>query len=522
MLPIIRSAVEGVLEALHPDLITVVDTGHAGIGHLPERRHEKAARAERELLRRHAYARLLDRRHPLVVGNAGKHGNRALHIVATDEVHHRVEIFPGVVLDLTGEAPRRLPSVQCTCEKVEPDRAQRIVHRRVHLIAREIFARRPIGDFVRRVLPDLADHDGVRVALFKLCKKRLGEGRRQFIDHVEAPACDALLHPVMEHAVLARNDEVHIGGIGLIDVRQRVKVPPAVILIRIAAKTVPRVVRRLLRLIGTERMILLLPVEVDAVAARVAEHAVENDTDAALPGSRDEAAKILDIAKHGINFMIIARVVVMVALRLKNRIEVDARNPKILQIVQLFHNPAQVAAEEIIRDDLLCIGVLQIHGIVCPIRTDDRALFAYDHITRACEAIRKDLVHDGVFEPVGGVRALIVDCDLIGCGRRIAQGADTAQHLLVVPVKTGLVCHRDDEVIPKQTAVIRQLEPAGIEALLSPRILRLKGNQAFPRPILPQTHQHLAHRLIAADADAEAYPAARLRRADDRAVIDIL
>ena len=166
--PVVGAAVERVFEALHPNLVAVVNARHAGIGHLPQRRHEETARSKVELLGRHAHARLLDRGHPLIVRHAREHGDGALHIVTADEVHHRIEIFLRIVLDLTREPPCRQSAVRTPGEKVKEDRAQRIVHRRIHLIAREVFARRSVRDLVRRVLPHLADHNGVGVVLFQL------------------------------------------------------------------------------------------------------------------------------------------------------------------------------------------------------------------------------------------------------------------------------------------------------------------------------------------------------------------
>ena len=68
----------------------------------------------------------------------------------------------------------------------------------------------------------------------------------------------------------------------------------------------------------------MLAIEVNAVAARVAEHAVKNDPDAPLVRCCNERAKILDIPKHRINLMIVPGIVVVIALGLKYRVEVDA------------------------------------------------------------------------------------------------------------------------------------------------------------------------------------------------------
>ena len=440
--------------------------------------------------------------------------------MTADKVHHRIEIFLRVVLDLTRKPPRRLTSVDRTREEVEHHRAQRIVHRRVHLVAREVFTRRPIGDLVRGIFPNLADHDGIRVALLQLCEKRLGERRREFVDHIEPPARNALVHPVMKHTVLACDDKVHVVGIRLIDVRQRVEVPPAVVLIRVAAEMVPRVVRRFLRLIGAERAVLMLAVEIDTVAARVAEY--EDDTDAALLGCRDKGAKVLNIAEHGVDLVVVSRVVVVVALRLKDGVEVDAGDTELLQIVQLLHDPAQVPAEEIIGNDLLCVRIFEIHGVIRPIRTNDSALLLHNRISRTRKAVGKDLIHDRVLKPVRRACTLVVYRDLIRRGGLCAECTDTAKHLRIVPIEIGTALRRDDEVVPDEAAVFRQINPRRIEFLLPLPVLRLERNQTLPRLVLPQAHEHLMNRLECPNADAETQPTPRFGCPDNGAEIDVL
>ena len=253
---------------------------------------------------------------------------------------------------------------------------------------------------------------------------------------------------MMQDAVLARNDEVHVSGIGLIDVRQGIKVPPAVVFVRVIPKVIPRVIRRLLGLVRTERAVLRAPVEVDAVAARVTEHAVEDDADAARTRFLYERAEILDVAKHGVDLMIVPCVVVMVALGLKDGVEVDARDAEIGEVVEFADDPFEVPAEKVIGNDLLRIRVFEIHGIVRPVRSNDRAFLADDLVPRAREAIREDLIHDGVLEPIGCVRALVVDRDLVRGGCGADERADAAEHLFVVAVEIGAALRRNDEIVP--------------------------------------------------------------------------
>ena len=95
------------------------------------------------------------------------------------------------------------------------------------------------------------------------------------------------------------------------------------VLVREVAEVVPLVVRRIRRLERADRIVLALAVEVAAVAARVAEDTVEDDADALRLRRVDEMAEVLVRAEDRVDLMVIACVVVMVALRLKDRVQVD-------------------------------------------------------------------------------------------------------------------------------------------------------------------------------------------------------
>ena len=323
VLPIVGAAVVRVLEALHRDLIAVVDARDARVRHLPERRHEEARHAEIVLVVRQACARLLDGRHAVVERLLAEHRDGALHIVTADEVHHRVEILTRVILAQALEAAQAHPGIRAAEQEVKEDLAERVVHGRVHLLAAEVLARHTVGDLVRRILPDLANHDSIGIRLLELREEGLREGCRQLVDDVEAPARDALLHPVVHDAVLIVDDEVHVGWRRLLDVRQRGEIPPALVLVREVAEVVPLVVGRIRRLERANRIVLALAVEVAAVAARMAEDTVEDDADALRLRRVDEMAEVLVRAEDRVDLMVIACVVVMVALRLKDRVQVD-------------------------------------------------------------------------------------------------------------------------------------------------------------------------------------------------------
>ena len=161
-------------------------------------------------------------------------------------------------------------------EEVQQCVAQRIIHRTVQRMPQRIGAELPIGHFVAHVLPDLAQHGGVRV--FRLDALAQGDDEivRQFVRHVQSPAGGAAADPLRDHAVLVLNDEITVGGTVFLDLRQGLDAPPAIIFLREVLKAIPRSVGRILGLIRTYGIIQPIAVEIDAVVARMGEHAVQH------------------------------------------------------------------------------------------------------------------------------------------------------------------------------------------------------------------------------------------------------
>ena len=79
--PIIRSTVRRIFKALQSDFIAVVNTGNAGICHLPQRRHFQARLAEFFSLRVKLERHLLSLRHMFIVGRFAKNRNGAQNVM---------------------------------------------------------------------------------------------------------------------------------------------------------------------------------------------------------------------------------------------------------------------------------------------------------------------------------------------------------------------------------------------------------------------------------------------------------
>ena len=213
-------------------------------------------------------------------------------------------------------------------------------------------------------------------------------------------------------------------------------------------EVVPAVVRRLLRLKRAEAIVIALAVEVNAVASRMAEYAVEDDAYALGLRRMHEVLKLLVRAEDRVDLMVVARIVVMIARRLENGIEIDDGNAKLPQVGKLRLQPLDIAAEEIVLHDFPGIDILVVAGLIAPVRVHDGALLLNDCIALAAEAIGEDLVHDGVLRPVGGLRALVEHGDLKRRRRVVVNAAHAAQMLVVVAVIPCAGTRGNDEIVP--------------------------------------------------------------------------
>ena len=237
----------------------------------------------------------------------------------------------------------------------------------------------------------------------------------------------------------------------------------------------------------------------------------------------DKMAEILVRAEDRVDLQIIARVVVVVALRLEDRVEIDGVDAEFLEIRQLRLDAPEIAAEEIIGDDFLRIWVLVVAWIVLPGGMIDRAALLDKLIAYPAETIGEDLVHDGVLEPVRGLRALVVDGDLKRRRHLIIERALAAELFLIVPIKLRARRGHDDEVIPEQAACFRHGNLGLVELLLRLHIgVRRERVELLALPLLPEAQQHLADVLARLEPQPQLQDAAGLDSSDGGTIIDIL
>ena len=207
--PVKERPVEGVAVALHGDLITVVDAGHARQGKDHRIPQQQAADGTVHLAGRDA-ALALPIAVAAVAGLARNGGDGALGVMGREEVHRAVQRRSRVVLadlqDLVGHI-RRVSAVQVIQRGV----AEGIIHHGVEAVPAQVGAALAEGLLRGGVLPDLAQQQLVLAVGFDGSTDFFNEIIGQLIGHIEPEARGTQPQPCVNNTALAA-DEIHIGG----------------------------------------------------------------------------------------------------------------------------------------------------------------------------------------------------------------------------------------------------------------------------------------------------------------------
>lgn len=91
-----------------------------------------------------------------------------------------------------------------------------------------------------------------------------------------------------------------------------------------------------------EGVIAAVAVEVAAVVAGVVENAVQNHAHSALFRLLTQRFEVLLASEQRVDALVVAGVVAVVGVRLKNRVEVDGLHVQAFEVVELFHDAAQL------------------------------------------------------------------------------------------------------------------------------------------------------------------------------------
>ncbi|MND84460.1 hypothetical protein D3C80_763510 [compost metagenome] len=251
-----------------------------------------------------------------------------------------------------------------------------------------------------------AEHVGVRVLLLHGAANgahmaAVAHGRAplpQHVDDVEAPAIDLVggTHPIAQNGVVCPIHGVLHLLAGEVQLGQAANALPADIipLLIEGVEAAPGGVRVAL---GPQRR-----AEPGVVGGGVVDHGVQDDLHAALMQVAGQLGKLGIGAEVRVDAVVILGVVLVVARRIEDGVEVERRHPQGLQVVQLGVYPRQIPAVELAG----AVALLVAADRFPPGLADDRlaavlVLVMLDAQRRiaVAEAVGEDLVEDLILYP---------------------------------------------------------------------------------------------------------------------------
>ena len=204
-------------------------------------------------------------------------------------------------------------------------------------------------------------------------------------------------------------------------------------------------------MIRAHAVVAAVAVKIQAVVARVVEHAVQQHAHAALAGLLAQAGQIGLRAQHGVHAGIIAGIIAVIAARQKDGVQIQHGDVQRLQIIQLGDDALQVAAEEIPRVRIAVAGIKQRQRGLVPVFMQIDILARIPRRAAAAEAVGENLIHDALAQEGGGRIIPRVHGQLKGRGRRSIRFAHAAQAVArVAQVFCLPVFHHRREIVPQQ------------------------------------------------------------------------
>ncbi len=408
--PAEEGTVEGVAVALHPDLVAVIQAGHAG-----QRVDDGIGHAQAQ--------------HPFLVGFAGHtaaalplaataigglvrdHSEGTFGVVGGEEVQRSVHGRGGVVLADGQDLAHGLFG-GLALYKIQHSILEGVVHHAVQPLAQQVGAALAKAVFGGGILPHLAQQELLRADPLDSGADLFNKVVRQLIGHIQPEACRTALQPCVDHAALA-GDELHVGGVLFVHLGQGLEAPPAAVAALVfGVKVVPAAVGGAGVAVSTALAVAAFAVEIAAVGAGVAEHAVQYDADAVLGGFPAKLLKILVGAQQRVHVEVVCGVVAVVGVGLKNGVEVKIVHAHLAQVGQLELDAFQVAAKVILVQVAAGLvglpeGFGVLVGLIQSVREGHRLV-----LHTFAEAVREDLIEHLALDALRGLETGIVDGDL--------------------------------------------------------------------------------------------------------------
>ena len=325
-------------------------------------------------------------------------------------------------------------------QKIQNRLPQRIVHGTVQLVAHQVLPLLAIGLLAAGVLPHFPQDQGV--GLFG--PGRLPDQPHQFvgifIHHVQPPAVGAQPQPVPHHAVFPAQ-ELPPALAAAVQLGQGGKAPPAFVVVgRGVFPAVPVPVGAVRIPPRAAGAVTALPVKIDAVAAGMVEHPVQDDLHPQPVRLLAQSGKVLLGPQQRVDAQVVGGIVAVVAVRFKDGVKVQDLRPQRPDLLQLFGDTGQISAEIIVAA-VNPVGVRAALRLLVPAAVQlpvggDILLFPAAFVV----AVGEDLIHHPSGKAAGDLIGLFVDSQLpqrpvavVGAAvRRAVQQGAVAQHKAVV------------------------------------------------------------------------------------------
>ena len=181
----------------------------------------------------------------------------------------------------------------------------------------------------------------------------------------------------------------------------------------VTKERIPAIIRAICRLPSTNGIIPTELVEVDAVRTGVRENAVQDNRNAMLFCIFAEYPEIFICTEKRVNIPIVGSIIAVVFVGFKNRVQINAGNTELFEVVELAADTLQIAAEIVIVPNVsVCIRLVVRCAIpVVPQYPVIRNIFM--RLSALAESVRENLIHDTALEEVRRFIVLCKDGQLI-------------------------------------------------------------------------------------------------------------
>ena len=223
--------------------------------------------------------------------------------------------------------------------------------------------------------------------------------------------------------------------------------------------------------------------------------------------------KVLVGAEYRINLVVVAGVVVVIALRLKDRIKINCGDSQLFEVVKLLFNAAQIAAKKVVSSNFVAVSVFEVNWIIAPARVINCAFLFDNLVAVAIKSVRENLIHDGMFKPIGSFRALLIDGDLESGRQMIVKFTDAAQKFGIVAVIISFAAGNNYKVVPEQAALIGHFEDERIKFFFGLFVIACREiRPLFARALFPRVQEDLLNYGVCFDCNTEPHRRASLCR----------